>query len=267
MARYDFRSPRLYVAAPLRSGADVPLEAAQGHYLTGVLRLQAGEAVLAFNGEHGEWRCTLAAAGKRTALRVEDQVRPQGAAGRPALPVCAAQAGKARLHGPEGGRNGRVPAAAGDDPPHPGGTDQSRPHARQCHRSGGAMRHPRHPRNHAAGGLAAGDRGAGAGAASRLLRRGCAGRRPRGRASARPGTGRLERAGSATGVPLAVLVGPEGGFDEAERAFLQARPHTSRIALGPRILRADTAAVAALAIVQAVAGDWRNDPEPRSEPK
>jgi 16S rRNA (uracil1498-N3)-methyltransferase len=59
------------------------------------------------------------------------------------------------------------------------------------------------------------------------------------------------------GRPLAVLIGPEGGFDDAERAFLLRRPHTSRIALGPRILRADTAAVAALAIVQAAAGDWR----------
>ena len=56
---------------------------------------------------------------------------------------------------------------------------------------------------------------------------------------------------------LAVLIGPEGGFAEDERARLVQRPHTSRIALGPRILRADTAAVAALAIVQAAAGDWR----------
>ena len=54
-----------------------------------------------------------------------------------------------------------------------------------------------------------------------------------------------------------MLIGPEGGFDDTERAFLLRRPHTSRIALGPRILRADTAAVAALAIVQAAAGDWR----------
>jgi 16S rRNA (uracil1498-N3)-methyltransferase len=66
-------------------------------------------------------------------------------------------------------------------------------------------------------------------------------------------------AGEAAGParPLAVLIGPEGGFDDAERAFLLRRPHTSRIALGPRILRADTAAVAALAIVQVSAGDWR----------
>lgn len=56
--------------------------------------------------------------------------------------------------------------------------------------------------------------------------------------------------------PLAVLIGPEGGFDEAERKLIRARPNTLPISLGPRILRADTAAVAALALVQAVLGDW-----------
>jgi len=56
---------------------------------------------------------------------------------------------------------------------------------------------------------------------------------------------------------LAVLIGPEGGFAEEERALLLKRPNVVRIALGPRILRADTAAVAALALVQAVLGDWR----------
>ena len=54
-----------------------------------------------------------------------------------------------------------------------------------------------------------------------------------------------------------VLIGPEGGFAEEERAALLKRPKVVRIALGPRILRADTAAVAALALVQAVLGDWR----------
>ncbi len=58
--------------------------------------------------------------------------------------------------------------------------------------------------------------------------------------------------------PLAVLIGPEGGFAEDERAALLKRPNVVRIALGPRILRADTAAVAALALVQAVLGDWRS---------
>jgi 16S rRNA (uracil1498-N3)-methyltransferase len=57
--------------------------------------------------------------------------------------------------------------------------------------------------------------------------------------------------------PLAVLIGPEGGFAEAERTALLKLPNLVRLALGPRILRADTAAVAALALVQAVIGDWR----------
>ena len=56
---------------------------------------------------------------------------------------------------------------------------------------------------------------------------------------------------------LAVLIGPEGGFTEAERAQLLKRPNIVRLALGPRILRADTAAVAALTLVQSVLGDWR----------
>ena len=56
---------------------------------------------------------------------------------------------------------------------------------------------------------------------------------------------------------LAVLIGPEGGFTEDERAQLLRRPNIVRLALGPRILRADTAAVAALTLVQSVLGDWR----------
>ena len=57
--------------------------------------------------------------------------------------------------------------------------------------------------------------------------------------------------------PLAVLIGPEGGFDETERAMMLGRGNVLRLSLGPRILRADTAAVAALALVQATLGDWR----------
>ncbi len=58
------------------------------------------------------------------------------------------------------------------------------------------------------------------------------------------------------GGPVAILTGPEGGFDPAERAALRALPFVTPVTLGPRILRADTAALAALAIWQAVAGDW-----------
>ena len=65
-----------------------------------------------------------------------------------------------------------------------------------------------------------------------------------------------EAAHSTTG-PVAILTGPEGGFDPAERAALRALPFVTPVTLGPRILRADTAALAALAIWQAMAGDWR----------
>jgi len=58
------------------------------------------------------------------------------------------------------------------------------------------------------------------------------------------------------GQPLALLIGPEGGFSDAERALIGRRPNVARISLGPRILRADTAAIAALAVVQATLGDW-----------
>ena len=57
--------------------------------------------------------------------------------------------------------------------------------------------------------------------------------------------------------PIAVLIGPEGGFDPAEREMLLRQPFALTISLGPRIMRADTAAVAALALVNAVVGDWR----------
>ena len=86
----------------------------------------------------------------------------------------------------------------------------------------------------------------GRGAAADLLRRGQRGALPVHRAwrACEPG-------------PLALLIGPEGGFDEAERAAALSQPFVTRISLGPRILRADTAAVAALALVNAVLGDWR----------
>jgi 16S rRNA (uracil1498-N3)-methyltransferase len=68
----------------------------------------------------------------------------------------------------------------------------------------------------------------------------------------------LSQARDANGVkPLSVLIGPEGGFADAEREALLRLPNVVRLALGPRIMRADTAAVAALSLVQAVLGDWR----------
>jgi 16S rRNA (uracil1498-N3)-methyltransferase len=63
--------------------------------------------------------------------------------------------------------------------------------------------------------------------------------------------------GIAGAAPVSVIIGPEGGFADEERDMLMTLPNVVRLALGPRILRADTAAVAALALVQSVLGDWR----------
>jgi 16S rRNA (uracil1498-N3)-methyltransferase len=79
MARYDFRSPRLFVAAPLSPGATVVLDAAQTHYLASVLRLKAGDPLLIFNGMDGEWKAQPAESGRRkvVAIVIERQTRPQ----------------------------------------------------------------------------------------------------------------------------------------------------------------------------------------------
>jgi 16S rRNA (uracil1498-N3)-methyltransferase len=78
LPRYDFRSPRLHVAAPLTAAAVIGLDRAQSNYLVNVLRLKAGDAVLVFNGRDGEWRAMLTPAGRRSVtLTVGEQTRPQ----------------------------------------------------------------------------------------------------------------------------------------------------------------------------------------------
>src|SRR5258708_4376457 len=78
MPRYDFRTPRLYLAAPLAPGATLILDAAQANYLRNVMRLKPGAAVLVFNGRDGEWAATLVDGGKRAvSLAVGERVRAQ----------------------------------------------------------------------------------------------------------------------------------------------------------------------------------------------
>jgi 16S rRNA (uracil1498-N3)-methyltransferase len=266
MARYDFRSPRLFVAAPLRPGATVPLDAAQGHYLAGVLRLEPGDPVLIFNGKDGEWQARLAGAGKRTELGVEHQVRPQSPPGD--LHYLFAPLKRARLDymvqkAVEMGVSRLQPVMTRRTQAERVNLDRMHANAVEAAEQCGILAVPEivapvaleraiaalEPGRH----LVFCDEDApGADPVATLVR------------DLAPGD---FKQGGSTAVPLAVLIGPEGGFDEEERAFLRQRPHTSRIALGPRILRADTAAVAALAIVQAAAGDWRNDPQAPSQPK
>jgi 16S rRNA (uracil1498-N3)-methyltransferase len=252
MARYDFRSPRLFVAAPLGGGASVALDAAQAHYLVNVLRLTVGDAVLIFNGTDGEWKARLAGVGKRnTALAVEGQTRPQPRSGplhylfsplkRARLDYMvqkAVEMGVSRLH----------PVIMRHTQAERVNLDRMRANAIEAAEQCGILAIPEitAPADFTAA-IAA------LGASCHLVfcdeEAPCADPVAALRAD-------LGEAG-ASGAQLAVLIGPEGGFGEEERAMLVRRPQTSRIALGPRILRADTAAVAALAIVQAAAGDWR----------
>src|SRR4030095_411150 len=81
MPRYDFRTPRLYIDAPLEERASIALDASQGNYLGNVLRMKDGDAVLVFNGRNGEWRAALTSTGKRKlALVVGARTRPQTSA-------------------------------------------------------------------------------------------------------------------------------------------------------------------------------------------
>jgi 16S rRNA (uracil1498-N3)-methyltransferase len=247
MPRYDFRTPRLYVDASLAAGAKVTLEASQVNYLRNVLRRKAGEAVLVFNGRDGEWRGTLAEAGKRNVLLViEKPIRAQTAA--PDLHYLFAPLKHARLDymvqkAVELGVSRLQPVLTRHAQVARVNLDRMRANAVEAAEQCGILTLPEV-------------------AQPVSLDRMIAERDP-GRmlvfcdedAEVKDPIAALSAVRPSEA--LAVLIGPEGGFAEDERAALVALPNVLRLALGPRILRADTAAVAALALVNAAVGDWR----------
>jgi 16S rRNA (uracil1498-N3)-methyltransferase len=252
MARYDFRTPRLFVAAPLGSDATVTLDAAQAHYLVNVLRMTPGDPVLIFNGADGEWKARLTAPGKRNAaVAIEAQTRPQRRPGN--LHYLFSPLKRARLDymvqkAVEMGVSRLRPVIMRHTQAERVNLDRMRANAIEAAEQCGILTIPEiaAPLDFAAAIAALGP-------PCHLVF--CDEEAPCGDPVAALRTDLGEAHGN--GAALAVLIGPEGGFSEEERATLLRRPRTSRIALGPRILRADTAAVAALAIVQTAAGDWR----------
>jgi 16S rRNA (uracil1498-N3)-methyltransferase len=247
MPRYDFRSPRLYVDQPLAAGAAVTLAQPQAHYLKDVLRLKPGDRVLVFNGRDGEWHSRLESAGKReSTLQIEAQTRPQ-TAGRD-LHYLFAPLKRARLDymvqkAVEMGVGRLAPVMTRHTQAERVNVGRMRANAIEAAEQCGVLRLPEidEPTLFA--------RALAALHPDRLLVF-CDEDAP----VADPVAALVPAAGAAR---LAVLIGPEGGFAEEEREMLLARRPIVRLALGPRILRADTAAVAALALVQAVLGDWR----------
>jgi 16S rRNA (uracil1498-N3)-methyltransferase len=217
--------------------------------LADVLRLEPGDAVLLFNTRDGEWRARLAAAGKRAlTLAVDEQTRPQTAAGD--LHYLFAPLKRARLDyvvqkAVEMGVSRLQPVMTRHTQAERVNVARMRANAIEAAEQCGILLLPDilepAPLARALAHLEP----------ARLLvfcDEDAPTVDPLAALKAAPHT-----------VPLAVLIGPEGGFAEEERALLLARPNVVRLALGPRILRADTAAVAALALVQAVLGDWRGE--------
>jgi 16S rRNA (uracil1498-N3)-methyltransferase len=247
MARYDIRTPRLYTGAGLATGASIALEQPQAHYLLHVLRLQPRDPVLLFNGQDGEWRGRLEKVGKKAAaVHLEELTRAQSA---PAdLHYWFAPLKHARLDymvqkAVEMGASRLQPVTTRHTQATRINLQRMQANAVEAAEQCGILT------------LAE--------IAAPLDLPTALAQREASRllifcdedAEVSDPVAALQKADA--GRPLALLIGPEGGFAEDERALLLAAPNVMRLALGPRILRADTAAVAALALVQAVLGDWR----------
>jgi 16S rRNA (uracil1498-N3)-methyltransferase len=241
----DFRSPRLFVDADLAAGASVALDRNQSNYLGNVLRLSAGGAILVFNGRNGEWQAAIAGRKRPDRLEVIAQTRPQDRL--PDLTCVFAPLKHARLDymvqkAVEMGASTLLPVLTRFTQVTRVNGMRMRANvieaAEQCGiLSIAAVAEPLPL-----------DRWLGQREGRRLLMF-C----DEATDVANPVLA-LQAQSAASGID--VLIGPEGGFAADERTLLLRQPKTLRLSLGPRILRADTAAVAALALVQAVLGDW-----------
>jgi 16S rRNA (uracil1498-N3)-methyltransferase len=262
--RIDFTSQRLYLDAPLASGLGIDLTKEQANYLLNVLRMKAGEGLLVFNGRDGEWRAAVTDADRRRArLTVGEQTRPQPAASL--IWLCFAPVKQARMDymvqkAVEMGVGVLLPVRTRRTQVELKNPGRLRANIVEAAEQCGVLHVPvlldevrldRMPQ------VFAGDT-----PPPDVLRPDVL------LPDARPSIilcdemaevsdplAAMKDIGRAAGV--AVLIGPEGGFSPEEREMILSWPRARAISLGPRILRADTAAVAALAAVQLALGDWR----------
>ena len=244
MPDYDFRTPRVHVDAPLAAGCTVPFDRGQANHLHNVLRLGPDDEVLLFNGRDGEWQARLTAAGKRDfAALVARQVRGQS---QPYdLNLLFAPLKHARLDymvqkAVEMGVSRLQPVITRYTQVARVNVERMRGNVVEAAQQCGILVLPA---------VCEPVRFDDIVETGRLLVF-CDEHAEVGDPLAALKTAPSNR-------PLSIVIGPEGGFTEDERQAFLKRDHVLRIALGPRILRADTAAVAALALVQAVRGDWR----------
>jgi 16S rRNA (uracil1498-N3)-methyltransferase len=246
MPQVDFRRPRLFVDAPLAAGQTVALDRGQSNYLGNVLRLAAGETTLVFNGRDGEWQASIAGRKRPDSVTVIAQTRAQDCL--PDLAYVFAPLKHARLDymvqkAVEMGASSLQPVLTRFTQVSRVNGDRMRANVVEAAEQCGILSIAEIAEPITL------DRYLGARHEQRLLIF-CDEEAD----TASPLKALQDGAAAANG--LDVLIGPEGGFAEEERAVLLRQKRTLRLSLGPRILRADTAAVAALALVQAALGDW-----------
>jgi 16S rRNA (uracil1498-N3)-methyltransferase len=262
MAHYDFSAHRLCVFTPLEEGARIALGPEQANYLRNVLRLSEGDEILVFNGRDGEWRAALVEVGRKSvALIALARTRPQPA---PAdLHYLFAPLKHARLDymvqkAVEMGASRLSPVLTRRTQVARVNLDRIRANAIEAAEQCGILCLPEiDPVREISLVLEDWPK-------DRLLVF-CDEEAPVRNPLAALRASDHAAADSERPRALAVLIGPEGGFAPDERERLLGLPRILRLSLGPRILRADTAAVAALALVQAELGDLaeRASPPPQ----
>jgi len=234
--------PRLYVAAPLGPGARFDLDSAQANYLGNVMRLKASDRLLVFDGMSGEWLAEIAEAGKkRMALSVVEPTRPQESV--PDLWLAFAPVKKGRVDwlvekAVELGVSRLLPVVTQRTIVDKLNLERMRAHiveaAEQCGRTS----------------LAGIDEPV-------RLEAFLKGRNTERTLYFADETGGEPAVSVYKPGPALILTGPEGGFTPGEAAAIRAAPNSQAVSLGPRILRAETASLAAVAAWMSAVGDWR----------
>lgn len=235
---------RLHVRGDLKAAAPVAPTLDQSRYLTQVMRLKLGDELLVFNGRDGEWRCAVAEILKKgVILRAEEQVRPQTLG--PDLELIVAVVKKARVEtivekaAELGARRVRLVLTKRTNADRIR-LDRLDAIAEEAAEQTGRMDVPPVDDPIKLDALLDGWE-----AGRRLMFCDETGGAPAGSALREAGEG-----------PWSILIGPEGGFSPEEGERLRSLPFTTAVSLGPRILRADTAAIAAMTLWQAAVGDW-----------
>lgn len=237
---------RLFIPHDLAAGAELALDHGQSHYLAGVMRLAVGDELALFNGRDGEWRAAVSVITKRAVgVRAAAQLRPQ--APGPDLDLIVALVKRARVEtivekaAELGARRVRLALTERTNADHTR-IDRLVAIATEAAEQTGRLDVPviDAPAK-----------------LEKLIDGWEAGRRLLFCDEAGDSADILDALKTAPEGRWAILIGPEGGFSPRERQMLRALPYATPVSLGPRILRADTAAIAAMSLWQAALGDWR----------